>query len=170
MANVEEVIRDEFKELGYVLILKLLIGNEEVKSINIKIPETVVYYDGKPMNQFYCGNKEIKLNSPKDGLTTLEVRKFFMDTDYKLSNQSNTWASSQKNATNKQSKKGGTLMGSNISGDEKVSRQMSKNSRKIDPRGVEDDYQDQNAMKAVNKFSRPFTFLTFINCKEVPDE
>lgn len=196
MEETENYILEEFKETGYVLILKFLLGNEEVKSLNINIPETIIYYDGKAMNQFYNVKKEIKLFNPKDGISNLEVRKFFMETDYNISNMKSDDSYEKKKMSSgirvkrgkifKEEKTKGSLSESRprsvISGrssklrgfDEKNkgkgsvrSKSSNRSKRQVYKKENMDKIEEEEGKDVVkmNKFSRPFSFITLVDCK-----
>lgn len=174
---MDKTIREEFKETSYILILKLLIGNEEVKSLNIKIPETTAFYNGIAMNQFYNLNNEIKVNSPKEGFSTLEIRKFFMEIDFKIMN------SMENNEVNE----GSLRVKSGVSGSIKESftknKMRSRSSipskkmnnlsiagdiisvkTKNEDKNLKEEEKESKIDTSGNKFSRPFTFVTLSEC------
>ena len=81
--KTEETIQNLFKDKSYIFILKLLIPSEEVRGINIAIPQTVVFHHGRAVNQFIFREGEVRMHTPKDGFSNLDVRKMFIDADFK---------------------------------------------------------------------------------------
>lgn len=77
--KVEKAIADEFNVVSYIFVLKLLNGIEQLKYLNLNIPDLLVFNEGKATRHFYISREhELKISEPRDGLSLMEVRKIMI--------------------------------------------------------------------------------------------
>ena len=81
--KTEQTIQSLFKDKGYVFLLKMLSSVEETRGINVPVPQIMVFSQGRAVTQISYRDKEVKVYSPKDGFTNLDVRKLFIDSEFK---------------------------------------------------------------------------------------
>jgi hypothetical protein len=67
-----------------VFILKLLLPTYNTRNVKLSIPDTVVYVNSKAKIYIREGNdKEFKITEPRHGFSILDVRKLFIELDYR---------------------------------------------------------------------------------------